>query len=97
MLICILCAVSGLVGGAVLGIGLRRRRYAAALRTCDDLVRQIKAASAYIKRKEREWAVERDKLQTRAELAEQRYRMEHNLNRASAAIAAGTNPTAKDG
>lgn len=90
MLICILCAVSGLVGGAVLASLVFHKETRLLLRENRDL-------RFYIKRKEREWAVERDKLQTRAELAEQRYRMEHNLNRASAAIAAGANPTAKEG
>ena len=88
MLICILCAVSGLVGGAVLASLVFYKETRLLLRENRDL-------RFYIKRKEREWAVERDKLETRLAYAEQRYRMEHNLSRSK--NVAGTNSTLKDG
>lgn len=88
MLICILCAVGGLVIGAVLAGLVLRKETQLLLRENHDL-------RCRIRRIVREGAVERDKLQTQVELAEQRYRMEHNLNRSK--NAAGANSTAKDG
>ena len=47
-----------------------------------DKVAQVSWLRHRLDTERRGWDAERLKLQTRAELAEQRYRMEHNLNRA---------------
>lgn len=87
MLIYILCAVSGLAGGAALAGLVFHKETRLLLRENRDL-------RFYIKRKEREWA-ERDILEARLAQAEKRYWTERNLNRSK--NAAGANPTAKDG